>query len=331
MIVWNKEAMNLSEPILISPMLDGFLMGTPISDHNGAVCCPAMKENSDQKYIVKMISVPAAQKQLDALLLAGAYKSPADAIDYFKSQSDGIVEETKVLTELSRLEGFTPYEAIQVVPMDRNQIGYQVYLLSSYRKSLEKHMRTTMLTHLEAVNLGLDLCSALATARRAGYIYVDLKPSNIFLMENGRFCIGDLGFLKLQDLSFAALPGKYISDYAPRELHDPMVNMNLTADTYSLGMVLYQVYNDGQLPKFPENAADPFETPCNADYELAEIILKALSPKPEDRYEDPEAMGKALALYLQKNDVNATPVTPASTVISDPADIVEPEEIQYHL
>ena len=315
----------MSEPILISPMLDGFLMGTPISDHNGAVCCPAMKENSDHKYIVKMISVPASQKQLDALLLAGAYKNPADAIEYFKSQADSLVAEARTLQELSRLDGFCCWEECQVVPMERNEMGYQVYLLGSYRRSLEKYMRSTMLTHLEAVNLGLDMCNALATARRAGYIYADLKPSNIFRMEDGSCRIGDLGFLRLEDLSFAALPGKYISPYAPPELHDPMENMNLTADTYSLGMVLYQAYNDGQLPRQPENPETPFESPCNADYELAEILLKALSPKKEDRYQDPQEMGKALALYLQKNEVNATPVTPASSVLSDPEDIVEPE------
>ena len=316
----------MSEPILISPMLDGFLMGTPISDHNGVVCCPAMKENSQQKYIVKVISVPSSQKQLDALLLAGAYQSPADAMDYFKSQADEIVKEAQCLQQLSSLDGFCGYEECQIVPMDRNELGYQVYLLSPYRKSLEKHMRTTMLTHLEAINLGLDMCAALSAVRRAGCIYVDLKPTNIFLTENKGSVIGDLGFVNLDAFSYTALPGKYISPYVPPELQDPMENMNLTADTYSLGMVLYQIYNDGQLPKVPEDPSQGFETPCSADYELAAIILKALSPKKEDRYQDPQEMGKALAQYLQKNDVNETPVTPASTVISDPEDIVTPEE-----
>ena len=316
----------MSEPKLISPMLDGFLMGEPISDHNGVRCCPAMKEDSDQRYIVKVISVPASQKQLDALLLAGAYKSPVDALQYFKSQCDDIVAEAKCLQELSRLDGFLSYEQCQVISMERADLGYQVYLLSQYRRSLEKYMRTTMLTHLEAINLGLDMCTALGAVRRAGFLYVDLKPTNIFLCEDKSCCIGDLGFLSLKDLSFMAMPGKYISDYTAPELKDPMENMNTTADTYSLGMVLYQVYNDGQLPKAPEDPAQGFATPCNADYELAAIILKALSPRPEDRYQDPQEMGQALAAYLQKNSVNETPVTPPSTVISDPEDIVPPED-----
>ena len=63
----------MSEPKLISPMLDNFEIGGPLSDHDGVRCCPAMRKNSDEKYIVKIISVPASQTKLDALLLTGAY------------------------------------------------------------------------------------------------------------------------------------------------------------------------------------------------------------------------------------------------------------------
>ena len=44
----------MSEPKLISPMLDNFDMGDPISQHDGIRCCPAMKKESDEKYIVNL-------------------------------------------------------------------------------------------------------------------------------------------------------------------------------------------------------------------------------------------------------------------------------------
>ena len=59
-----------------------------MSERPGVQCCPAMKENSDQKYIVKILSMPASQVQLDALLVTGAYKDPAAALDYFRQQAD---------------------------------------------------------------------------------------------------------------------------------------------------------------------------------------------------------------------------------------------------
>lgn len=98
----------MPEPKLISPLLDGFAIGAPMSSRSGVCCCPAIKENSDKKYIVKIISIPASQVQLDALLLAKAYKDPADALEYFKSQADGILEEAGFLARLSKLEGFLP-------------------------------------------------------------------------------------------------------------------------------------------------------------------------------------------------------------------------------
>jgi len=91
----------LSEPKLVSPLLDGFVMGNPMSSHDGIACHPAMKENTDEKYIVKIISVPASQVQLDALLLTGAHKDPAEAMDYFKDVADGILSEVEILNSLA--------------------------------------------------------------------------------------------------------------------------------------------------------------------------------------------------------------------------------------
>ena len=86
----------MSEPKLISPLLDGFAMGNPVSEHDGIRCCPAIKENTDKKYIVKIISIPASQAQMDALLLAGAYRDPADAMEYFHDIGEGILKRSRV-------------------------------------------------------------------------------------------------------------------------------------------------------------------------------------------------------------------------------------------
>ncbi len=320
----------MSEPKLISPMLDGFHMGAPISDHDGVRCCPAMKENSDNKYIVKIISIPASQVQLDALLLTGAYDDPASAMDYFQELADGVAAEAKILKKLSKLEGFLPYDNWQVEPMDNNQLGYDIYLISSYKRSLEKFQRRNTMTHLGAVNLGLDMCSALAITRRAGYIYADLKPTNIFISDDNQYRIGDLGFLEMNSLKYTSLPRKYVSDYTAPELKDALSTVNTTVDTYAVGMILYQIYNNGQLPTIVED--EPLPAPANADYELAEIILKACASDPKDRFSDPMEMGRELVAYMQRNRINDVPITPPSAgVISsevplDRADETAPSE-----
>lgn len=300
----------MSEVKLISPLLDGFSIGNPMSEHNGVRCYPAIKENTTRKYIVKVISVPATQAQMDALLLAGAYKDPADAMEYFLSIGENILKEAELLKTLSKLDGFLPYEGWQMEPITRRRLGYEIYLVGSYKRSLEKYMKTHAATHLEAVNLGLDMCAALTVCRDAGAMYVALKPSNIFVSEKKEYRIGDLGFLPLDSLSYATLAEKYHSPYTPPELLDPMSAMNMTADTYALGMILYQLYNDGHLPIKNLRASDQdLPTPVNADYEMAEIIMKAIHLDPEQRWNDPSEMGKALAAYMQRNTINDVPIT----------------------
>jgi serine/threonine protein kinase len=315
--MYKQEAMVLSEPRLISPLLDDFLMGDPISRHHGIQCCPAMRKSNDDKYIVKVISVPASQVQLDALLLTGAYRDEDAALEYFRELSGDLEQEADLLKRLSKLEGFDAYEGCQIVPMD-DGIGFDVYLLGTYKRSLDRFSSRKPMTHLSAVNLGLDMCAALSVARKAGYLYLDLKPGNIFYSAENGFHIGDLGFIKLSSLKYAALPEKYRSSWTAPELVDAYASLNETVDIYALGMILYQVYNDGQLPFSGPAPQEVLPAPAYADPEMAEIILKACAPDPEDRWQDPTQMGQALANYMQTNVVNDTPIVP----------VAEPEEAE---
>ena len=317
----------MSELKLISPLLDGFDLGAPMGTHEGVTCYPAIKENTDNKYIVKVLSIPASQVQLDALLLTGAYKDPADAMDYFQDVANGIIQEAETLQKLSKLDGFLPYDSWQMAPMENGKLGYTVCLVGSYKRSLERYMRRGPMTHLETVNLGLDLCQSLAISRRAGQLYVALKPANVFISKGKEYRIGDIGFVALDSLHYTSLPGRYRSAYVPREVLDGLNPLNDTVDTYAVGMILYQVYNDGNLPPVPQDPAAAFPAPSNADYEMAEIILKALSPDPEARWHDPMEMGQALVAYMQRNTVNNTPIATPAAVLTPADPPVAPEEI----
>ena len=303
----------MSEPKLISPMLDNFEMGNPISEHDGVRCCPAMRKNSDDKYIVKIISVPATQTKLDALLLTGAYPDKVSALSYFHEVAKGIEDEKKVLDTLANLEGFVSFEDSQIIPMD-DGTGYDVYLLSEYRMTLERKNARNCMTQLSAVNLALDLCAALAVCRRSGYMCVDLKPSNIYIVGDKDYRIGDLGFVRINSLKYESLPDMYRSSYTAPEAEDAFAPLNDTMDVYALGLILYQIYNGGKLPFTGKIApSEEFETPAYADEEIAEIILKACDPNPQNRWQDPVQMGQAIVNYMQKNGVNDTPIVPIST------------------
>lgn len=308
----------MSEIKLISPLLDQFDMGDPISMHDGVCCCPAMRKGSDEKYIVKIVSIPASRTQLDALLLTGAYPNEDAAREYFKELADDISNEIQTIQQLARIEGFIPFVDSQIVPME-DGIGYQVYILSTYHRTLEKQFSREPMTHLSAINLGLDLCASLAVARRAGFLYTDLKPSNIYVTGDKEYRIGDLGFVRMDSLLYASLPSKYRSAYTAPELSDAFAALNTTIDIYAVGVILYQAYNNGVLPLPAEDGTIP--APAFADYEMAEIILKACAPDPTNRWQDPIQMGQALVSYMQRNGANDTPIVPVSVVAVE--DIME--------
>lgn len=318
----------MSEPKLISPMLDNFAMGEPISDHNGVRCCPAMAEDTEDRYIVKIISLPASQSQLEALVLSGAYTDKADALSYFDTLAKGVVDEVQTLQKLSQHEGFVAYENYQIVPMD-DETGYDVYLLSSYRNTLQQHFRHNPMTHLGALNLGLDMCSALTVCRRSGYLYVDLKPDNIYITGEYTYRIGDIGFINLDSLKYASVSDRYRSQYTAPEIQDAYSALNTTVDVYALGLILYQAFNGGELP-FREDIApnESFAPPAYADYEMAEIILKACSPDPSDRWQDPAEMGQALVNYMQRNGAHDTPIIPAVVPVAEVVDNSSESEVE---
>lgn len=303
----------MSEPMQLSPMLDNFTMGDVISDHNGVRCCPALEKNSDSKYIVKIISIPATDSQLEALLLSGAYSSADAASEYFKSLAEDVVGEAQILDKLSQLEGFLSYTDLQLVPMI-DGTGFDIYLLSPYRKTLAQLLRQDSMTHLAALNLALDICAALTICRRSGYLYVDLKPENIYLESGKSNKIGDLGFVPLNALRFASLPDRYRSAYTPPEIADAFATLNTTIDVFALGLILYQIFNDGLLPQIANDSDSSIAPPAYADYEMAEIILKCCDPDPNNRWQDPIELGQAIVAYMQRNGAHDTPITPVVTV-----------------
>ena len=322
--------MDLSELKLISPMLDDYMVGESFSDHDGVRCYPAMKRNSDERYILKVISIPASQVRLDALLLTGAFKDQDGANSYFNQLAKDIEDELSILDRLSKMEGFLPYEACQIAPKE-DSAGFDVYLLGKYKRSLERHFRKYPMTHLAAVNLGLDMCACLAVCRQAGFLYADLKPGNIYISDENEYRIGDIGFLPIVGLKYASLPDRYRSKYTPPEQADPLAPISPNIDIYAAGLILYQAYNGGELPFCDQAPSEALPAPLYADYEMSEIILKACAPDPADRWEDPIKMGQALVGYMQRNGVNDTPIIPPSAQLDFEEDNIqdlkqEPEE-----
>lgn len=301
----------LPEVKKVSPLLDEFALGRQFSDHHGVSCYPAVHTVSNERFILKCISIPESQTKVDALLLTGACLDRTAAQTYFEELAQSMVSELEVLRDLAQTRAFAPVYDHQLTPKDKGQVGVDLWILSPYRQTLAAYLRRGTMTHLDAVNMGIDVCAALTLCRKAGYIYQNLRPENIYVTPQRRFQLGDLGLVALEDLAYAMLPDRYRSDYTPPELADAMAEPNATMDLYALGVILYQVYNNGALPDASATDGNKQNlAPAYADEEMAAIIARAITPDPLSRWQNPEELGQALVSYLQCNVVNDDPIIP---------------------
>ncbi|RME67552.1 MAG: hypothetical protein D6781_12975, partial [Verrucomicrobia bacterium] len=147
-------------------------------------------------------------------------------------------------------------------------------------KALLRHQRTIPAD--ECVRIGADLARSLAELHNSGLIHRDVKLSNVIFVA-GVPKLADIGLVSATDFTRTALgtPG-----YAP-----PEGTGTVSADLYGLGKILYEMatgFEPGAFPRLPGDIGS--RTDRAGLMELNEIILKACSPNPSQRYTKAEAM-----------------------------------------
>lgn len=164
----------------------------------------------------------------------------------------------------------------------------------------------------ETIQIGRQLCDALALAHARGIIHRDLKPSNTFIArdETGREVVKvfDFGIARMQHeprrlTQLGAVLGT--PEYMAPEQLLAKEEIDGRVDVYALGVMLFECLT-GSVPfegNFGEvllkGATQPF-TPIRAKAptvpaEVAIAVEKALSREPEDRYSSMNAFAEALA------------------------------------
>ena len=294
---------------------------------------------TDRMVAIKRISIPTNQQNVQALLFSGAVSDEQGAQEYYNRMAGELTQELEALDALGDCPNVLPFQGSFLTPKE-DGIGYDLYLLSEYHETLRTYMAYNAMTQLQALNLALDVCTALEAYRAAGLIHRDVRPENIYFSPRGQYMLGDLGAVKMDQLDYAFIPEEQFNAYSAPETADGASGLNPTIDLYSLGLVLYRIYNGGHAPLEDEEtnsktaegrrvAGEALPAPMYADYELSEIICKACAPKPEDRYQDPSDLKQDLTLYMQRNRVSDDLIVPPLVTHADaPVESAEPEKKQ---
>jgi serine/threonine-protein kinase len=197
---------------------------------------------------------------------------------------------------------------------------------------LSEHMaRKGRFAPQRAARILADVCDALAEAHAHGLVHRDIKPENIMLggPDHETVKLIDFGIAKpTQSLTSDSQDGAEIDDSIPESVR--LTGLDVTTagtligspgymapeqwathgvdartDVYACGVVLY-VLVTGRMPFEAENAftlasmqlkhrpvPPDFLNPAVSD-ELSAIILRALRPRPEDRFQSAAEMRDAL-------------------------------------
>lgn len=327
----------MSELKMISPLLDGMTVEKEGPNFDGRKYYTLRDRSSGEQLMLKVLSVPSSDSHVRALILSGAYPDEAAVNEYYRRYTEDIRRELKLGKELTATGYFAGALDFQVVPKEP-EVGFDIYILLKRHIPLSYLLSENAITGLRAINLGIDICDALIGCREAGLLFTNLTPNSIYLTPGGKFLLGDLGLVDLEDLEYSSVPEEYIGAYSAPELSDINESPNATIDLYSLGMVLFRIYNGNHGPYEDENTGEtmadklrlsgkPLPTPIYADYELAGIIQKACAFNKEDRFQSPEEMKQALVLYMQRNEVADQLIVPPIVVNFMPAaDLPEEED-----
>jgi eukaryotic-like serine/threonine-protein kinase len=177
----------------------------------------------------------------------------------------------------------------------------------------------------------LEVLSALGAAHRAEIVHRDLKPENIFLVRRGDAAEGCPEQVKLLDFGVSRFlddanvlrltkSGRVLGTpiYVSPEQALAIRDVDHRADLWGVGVLLYEALT-GRVPFHAKNTAQmlikiiqtqvtsPRDLEPSIPAPIERVILKALTKKRADRYQDAESFAGALtAAYAESTGIRAS-------------------------
>ena len=160
----------------------------------------------------------------------------------------------------------------------------------------------------DKLNIVAQLCDGLSYAHEQGVVHRDVKPDNVFILEDGSVKLLDFGIAKLTSSNLTR-QGDVLgsASYMSPEQVGGSDSVDGRADVFSTGVMLYELLT-GHKPfeadaptavilKILKDDPTPIDTYTKGlPPQLVAAVMKALAKKPEDRWPSADALGRELQL-----------------------------------
>ena len=205
---------------------------------------------------------------------------------------------------------------------DFGQTSEYYYFVMEYvdGMNLRHLLQTQTLGPRQALELVVQICTALQYAHDEGVVHRDIKPENILLNKKGHVKIADFGLAKL--LGNAQDPALTMSqaamgtmNYMAPEQRQNAQGVDHRADIYSLGVVFYEMLT-GEVPM---GRFEPPSKRVQVDVRLDEVVLRALEREPARRYQQvSEVKSNVETITTTTTPAAATPPAPKAPTPAPP-------------
>ena len=169
----------------------------------------------------------------------------------------------------------------------------------------------------EALKLAIQIAGALEEAHQRGILHRDLKPANIMITPKGAKLL-DFGLAKLwsQGEVTQTIEGAVLGTIAymsPEQAEGKLADAR--SDIFSFGAVLYEMLS-GTRAFSGVLREDP--APVKSSRDFAEIVMRCLRRRPEDRFQTMADVRAALQRVSLKSVQPSIAVLPFANMSADP-------------
>ena len=273
-------------------------------------------EGSRQFYsAIKIITISADSAEMGEV---GMDRRDENSVrTYLKGIADDCIGEIEMMDCLKGNSNIVAVEDFKLAE-HANDPGWDIYIRMELLESFVNYSRRKEITEKDVIRLGIDICNALELCERQKIIHRDIKPANIFVAPSGSFKLGDFGIARKLERANSTMSHKGTYSYMAPEIFYGQKHYDATIDTYSLGLVLYLLLNRNRAPFLDPDKPDvtylekdeavrrrmdgeQLPAPSQASPAMAQVILRACSYRPAQRYPSASAM-KADLLKIQNGE-----------------------------